>query len=116
MSEASQITMLHENEILMRINEISNSLVEERVRNEERSKNMLEKIERALSHAHDARNIANAVSIRIELLEKDLMRIDFEQKSKKKVSSNFIVNVLQTTTAMIFGGMLIFIWESIKNK
>ncbi|KYC52659.1 MAG: hypothetical protein AMQ22_00709 [Candidatus Methanofastidiosum methylothiophilum] len=121
--QESKIEMQHENEIIAKINDIATVLAEEKIRNEERNKNMLEKIDRALSHAHDARNVANAYSVRVEIAEKDIRNITDDIKALKeekfystKNKVSIVLGVVQTVTSAGVIALLIFLWEHIYNK
>jgi len=123
MIEENINTMQHENEIIDKINDIATVLAEEKIRNEERNKNMLEKIDRALSHAHDARNVANAYSVRVEIAEKDIRNIMDDIKTLKddklyrtKNKSSIILGIVQTVTSAGVIALLIFLWEHVYNK
>lgn len=123
MNELSGNEMQHENEIIAKINDIATVLAEEKIRNEERNKNMLEKIDRALSHAHDARNVANAYSVRVEIAEKDIRNITDDIKAlneekfySTKNKTSIVLGIVQTVTSAGVIALLIFLWEHIYNK
>lgn len=110
-----------------KIGELKILFAQEAARGEERHKSLGEKIDRALSHSHEAKVVSAANTSAIVILESkvDLLRKDIDEIQKEAVDSikfkdtstkKILWSIYNTFITAAVLGIAALIWEHIYNK